>query len=211
MWMLINRVNIILWSSTSSCALLSLHEVTSNNLLVTEKLQNDASVTGGAYDFGRATKSLTQKLISYPKKVTLVRHGLSSWNDEGRVQVCHLLFIITQIFYYVSAWQRQLQFCDMGCVMCEFNVKLFSQCSVHLFTIYEHGIHIYFFSMFCRIIQVFICWLDLLYLLTWSVISAGKLKLVCANRSWSEASGKVSWSLKKYILWSVLLKSNMSC
>ncbi|ESR62575.1 hypothetical protein CICLE_v10017672mg [Citrus x clementina] len=63
---------------------------------VTEKLQNDASVTGGAYDFGRATKSLTQKLISYPKKVTLVRHGLSSWNDEGRVQGSSNLSVLTE-------------------------------------------------------------------------------------------------------------------
>ncbi|XP_024047665.1 probable 2-carboxy-D-arabinitol-1-phosphatase isoform X2 [Citrus clementina] len=62
----------------------------------TEKLQNDASVTGGAYDFGRATKSLTQKLISYPKKVTLVRHGLSSWNDEGRVQGSSNLSVLTE-------------------------------------------------------------------------------------------------------------------
>lgn len=68
-------------------------EFGSNNVITTEKLE-DASVTGGAYDFGQATTSLTQKLISSPKKVTLVRHGLSSWNDEGRVQVCCLLAFI---------------------------------------------------------------------------------------------------------------------
>ncbi|KAJ4703479.1 putative Phosphoglycerate mutase [Melia azedarach] len=61
----------------------------------TEKLE-DASVTGGAYDFGQATTSLTQKLISSPKKVTLVRHGLSSWNDEGRVQGSSNLSVLTE-------------------------------------------------------------------------------------------------------------------
>lgn len=52
---------------------------------------NDASVTGGAYDFSKATTSLTQKLLSSPKQVTLVRHGLSTWNDESRVQVSRFL------------------------------------------------------------------------------------------------------------------------
>ncbi|CAN0853004.1 Probable 2-carboxy-D-arabinitol-1-phosphatase [Linum grandiflorum] len=58
--------------------------------LVAEKPQqnnNDATVTGSAYDFSRATSSLTGKLLSSPKKVTIVRHGLSSWNHESRVQV----------------------------------------------------------------------------------------------------------------------------
>lgn len=50
------------------------------------ELENSSPLTGGAYDFQRATTSLTQKLLSSPKKVTLVRHGLSSWNKEGRVQ-----------------------------------------------------------------------------------------------------------------------------
>lgn len=58
-----------------------------NNAFTTEKLHDDASVTGGAIDFQRATTSLTLQLLKSPKKVTLVRHGLSSWNDEGRVQV----------------------------------------------------------------------------------------------------------------------------
>lgn len=49
-------------------------------------------MTGAAYDFNRATTSLTRKLLSSPKKVTLVRHGLSSWNQESRIQVsCFLL------------------------------------------------------------------------------------------------------------------------
>lgn len=54
---------------------------------MTEKFHNDRSMTGGAYDFERATISLTKQSISSAKKVTLVRHGLSSWNAESRVQV----------------------------------------------------------------------------------------------------------------------------
>ncbi|KAL7213072.1 hypothetical protein ACSBR2_015723 [Camellia fascicularis] len=64
--------------------------------LTTETLHNNASMTGGAYDFERATISLTQKLLSSPKKVTLVRHGLSSWNDESRVQGSSDLSILTE-------------------------------------------------------------------------------------------------------------------
>jgi hypothetical protein len=52
----------------------------------------DFSVTGGAYDFSKATTSLTNELISSSKKVTLLRHGLSTWNAESRIQVCSLLF-----------------------------------------------------------------------------------------------------------------------
>lgn len=57
---------------------------------------NDGSVTGGAYDFSKATTSLTQRLLSSPKQVTLVRHGLSSWNDENRVQGSTNLSILTE-------------------------------------------------------------------------------------------------------------------
>ncbi|XP_057949796.1 probable 2-carboxy-D-arabinitol-1-phosphatase isoform X2 [Malania oleifera] len=64
--------------------------------LATEKLGNDASITGGAYDFERAATSLTHKLLSSPKKVTLVRHGLSSWNEESRVQGSSNLSILTE-------------------------------------------------------------------------------------------------------------------
>uniref|UniRef100_A0A368UGZ2 2-carboxy-D-arabinitol-1-phosphatase n=2 Tax=Glycine max TaxID=3847 RepID=A0A368UGZ2_SOYBN len=46
----------------------------------------DFSVTGGAYDFSKATTSLTNEFISSPKKVTLLRHGLSTWNSESRIQ-----------------------------------------------------------------------------------------------------------------------------
>ncbi|GKV45814.1 hypothetical protein SLEP1_g52859 [Rubroshorea leprosula] len=61
-----------------------------------DKLQDDSSMTGGAYDFKRATRSLTGESLSSPKKVTLIRHGLSSWNEEGRVQGSSNLSILTE-------------------------------------------------------------------------------------------------------------------
>lgn len=72
---------------------------------MTEKFQNDGSMTGGAYDFERSTTSLTNQSMLSAKKVTLVRHGLSSWNEESRVQVCSSSAFLTSlsIFYYVSA------------------------------------------------------------------------------------------------------------
>ncbi|KAK2644038.1 hypothetical protein Ddye_019233 [Dipteronia dyeriana] len=83
--------------SQSFCICLFLLEIDFNNVFTREKLHDDASVTGGAIDFQRATTSLTQKVLSAPKKVTLVRHGLSSWNDEGRVQGSSNLSILTEI------------------------------------------------------------------------------------------------------------------
>ncbi|KAI4296741.1 hypothetical protein L6164_036670 [Bauhinia variegata] len=55
---------------------------------IPEKLTTSSgfSVTGGAYDFMKATTSLTGELISSSKKVTLIRHGLSTWNAESRIQ-----------------------------------------------------------------------------------------------------------------------------
>ncbi|XP_042067540.1 probable 2-carboxy-D-arabinitol-1-phosphatase [Salvia splendens] len=64
--------------------------------VATEVSGKSASLTGGAYDFGRATTSLTQKLLSSPKKVTLVRHGYSTWNKEGRVQGSSNLSVLTE-------------------------------------------------------------------------------------------------------------------
>ncbi|XP_034698541.1 probable 2-carboxy-D-arabinitol-1-phosphatase isoform X3 [Vitis riparia] len=63
---------------------------------ITEKLEHEASMTGAAYDFNRATTSLTRKLLSSPKKVTLVRHGLSSWNQESRIQGSSNLSVLTE-------------------------------------------------------------------------------------------------------------------
>ncbi|XP_062160633.1 probable 2-carboxy-D-arabinitol-1-phosphatase isoform X3 [Alnus glutinosa] len=64
--------------------------------LTSEKFQNDGSMTGGAYDFERSTISLTNRSMSSAKKVTLVRHGLSSWNEESRVQGSSNLSILTE-------------------------------------------------------------------------------------------------------------------
>ncbi|KAK8607949.1 hypothetical protein V6N13_023393 [Hibiscus sabdariffa] len=61
-----------------------------------DKLENGYSLTGTAYDFERATISLTGESSSSPKKVTLVRHGLSSWNEEGRVQGSSNLSVLTE-------------------------------------------------------------------------------------------------------------------
>ncbi|KAJ9690454.1 hypothetical protein PVL29_012880 [Vitis rotundifolia] len=63
---------------------------------ITEKLEYEPSMTGAAYDFNRATTSLTRKLLSSPKKVTLVRHGLSSWNKESRIQGSSNLSVLTE-------------------------------------------------------------------------------------------------------------------
>lgn len=71
-----------------------------NNAHMTENFQNDGYMTGGAYDFQRATTSLTNQSISSSKKVTLVRHGLSSWNEEGRVQVSFSLLFIIHLFIF---------------------------------------------------------------------------------------------------------------
>lgn len=59
-----------------------------------ERLESEAPMTGGAFDFSKATVSLTEKLLTSTKKVTLVRHGLSSWNEESRVQVLTMLCFI---------------------------------------------------------------------------------------------------------------------
>jgi serine/threonine-protein phosphatase PGAM5 len=52
----------------------------------------DTEVTGAAYSFTGATTSLTNKILTSSKKITLVRHGLSSWNAESRVQVSVTIF-----------------------------------------------------------------------------------------------------------------------
>ncbi|XP_020592975.1 probable 2-carboxy-D-arabinitol-1-phosphatase isoform X2 [Phalaenopsis equestris] len=53
-------------------------------------------VTGGAYDFRGAT-SLSDELLSSSKRVTLLRHGLSSWNEESRIQGSSNLSVLTEI------------------------------------------------------------------------------------------------------------------
>ncbi|RWR97512.1 Histidine phosphatase superfamily [Cinnamomum micranthum f. kanehirae] len=58
----------------------------SDTSLATDLLERDAPMTGGAFDFKGATISLTNGPLSCSKKVTLIRHGLSTWNEESRIQ-----------------------------------------------------------------------------------------------------------------------------
>ncbi|XP_058095837.1 probable 2-carboxy-D-arabinitol-1-phosphatase isoform X2 [Magnolia sinica] len=67
----------------------------SDVVLAADQLEKDASMTGGAYDFKGATTSLTYEPLSSSKKVTLVRHGLSSWNQDSRIQGSSNLSLLT--------------------------------------------------------------------------------------------------------------------
>ncbi|KAK1301952.1 hypothetical protein QJS10_CPA01g02015 [Acorus calamus] len=53
-------------------------------------------MTGGAFDFKGATTPLIDVPLSSSKKVTLVRHGLSSWNEDSRVQGSSNLSVLTE-------------------------------------------------------------------------------------------------------------------
>ncbi|ESW20160.1 hypothetical protein PHAVU_006G185700 [Phaseolus vulgaris] len=81
-------------SASSSSTTTSIPELTPDKLPTTSI---DLSVTGGAYDFAKATISLTNELISSPKKVTLLRHGLSTWNAESRIQGSSDLSVLTEV------------------------------------------------------------------------------------------------------------------
>lgn len=59
------------------------------------QLESISSMTGGAFDFRGATISLTDDIMTSSKKVTLVRHGLSSWNKESKVQGSSNLSVLT--------------------------------------------------------------------------------------------------------------------
>ncbi|MED6121236.1 hypothetical protein PIB30_028064 [Stylosanthes scabra] len=71
----------------------SSHEVTPSEKLPT---RIDFSLTGGAYDFTKGTTSLTGELIASPKKVMILRHGLSTWNSESRIQGSSDLSVLTE-------------------------------------------------------------------------------------------------------------------
>eukprot|EP00850_Spirogloea_muscicola_P011380 SM000070S21346 [mRNA] locus=s70:632946:635434:+ [translate_table: standard] len=43
-------------------------------------------MTGGSVDVSGATAPLIMGPLAHEKKIVMVRHGLSSWNEEGRVQ-----------------------------------------------------------------------------------------------------------------------------
>ncbi|KAJ8448018.1 hypothetical protein Cgig2_028894 [Carnegiea gigantea] len=72
--------------STSSIPDLSIITEMKVFIFLTEKIGDGLPLTGGAWDFRKATISLAPHPLASPKKVTLVRHGLSSWNLESRVQ-----------------------------------------------------------------------------------------------------------------------------
>ncbi|XP_021740594.1 probable 2-carboxy-D-arabinitol-1-phosphatase [Chenopodium quinoa] len=61
----------------------------------TENFKDTISLTGGALEFQKATTSLSSEQLPSPKKITLVRHGLSSWNAESRVQGSSDLSVLT--------------------------------------------------------------------------------------------------------------------
>ncbi|KAK9714683.1 hypothetical protein RND81_06G112000 [Saponaria officinalis] len=63
--------------------------------IITEKFGENASLTGGAFDFRKATTSLSPFRLPAAKKITIVRHGLSSWNAESRVQGSSDLSVLT--------------------------------------------------------------------------------------------------------------------
>ncbi|RYR36015.1 hypothetical protein Ahy_A10g051077 isoform B [Arachis hypogaea] len=71
----------------------SSHEVTPSEKLPT---RINLSLTGGAYDFIKGTTSLTNELIASPKKVMILRHGLSTWNAESRIQGSSDLSVLTE-------------------------------------------------------------------------------------------------------------------
>ena len=67
-----------------------------SNVSVETPPDNEASVTGAAYGFRGATTSLTNEMLTLSKKITLVRHGLSTWNAESRVQGSSNLSVLTE-------------------------------------------------------------------------------------------------------------------
>eukprot|EP00252_Welwitschia_mirabilis_P004749 TRINITY_DN15048_c0_g1_i2.p1 TRINITY_DN15048_c0_g1~~TRINITY_DN15048_c0_g1_i2.p1 ORF type:complete len:240 (-),score=36.78 TRINITY_DN15048_c0_g1_i2:607-1326(-) len=57
-----------------------------SGLSTTSQKSSDDHLTGGSFDFKGATESLSSRSSPILKKVVLVRHGLSSWNSESRIQ-----------------------------------------------------------------------------------------------------------------------------
>lgn len=61
-----------------------------------KELVEHISLTGGAFDFHGATRPLVPKPLQKEKKVFLVRHGLSSWNEGSRIQGSSDLSILSE-------------------------------------------------------------------------------------------------------------------
>ncbi|KAI5072732.1 hypothetical protein GOP47_0012838, partial [Adiantum capillus-veneris] len=53
-------------------------------------------LTGGAFDFTGAAKPLLQKPLKKVKHVVLVRHGLSTWNEDSRIQGSSDLSVLSE-------------------------------------------------------------------------------------------------------------------
>ncbi|EPS59676.1 hypothetical protein M569_15125, partial [Genlisea aurea] len=69
---------------------------------------NESRSIAGAIEFERASTSMSGNLLSSPKKITLLRHGLSSWNKESRIQGSSNMSVLTE------AGVAQAQRCRMA-------------------------------------------------------------------------------------------------
>ncbi|KAG8052487.1 hypothetical protein GUJ93_ZPchr0001g30989 [Zizania palustris] len=87
-----------------------------SNVSVESPPDNEASVTGAAYSFSGATTSLTNEILTSSKKITLVRHGLSTWNAESRVQGSSNLSVLTE------TGGKQAEKCRAALTNMKFNV-----------------------------------------------------------------------------------------
>ena len=95
-------------------------------VFLAEKIGDGFPLTGGAWDFRKSTISLAPYPLDSPKKVTFVRHGLSSWNLESRVQVCCFLsgsFFIVVIHLRMRCFRFVLIVLDQRI---SFNTNLFA-------------------------------------------------------------------------------------
>ncbi|KAL6627102.1 hypothetical protein ACP70R_030828 [Stipagrostis hirtigluma subsp. patula] len=88
-----------LWKRTGKLRVLTIKATQTglNDVSVQSPPDNEVSVTGAAYSFRGATTSLTNEILTSSKKITLVRHGLSTWNAESRVQGSSNLSVLTEI------------------------------------------------------------------------------------------------------------------
>lgn len=61
-----------------------------------KELVERISLTGGAFDFHGATEPLVHRRLGSVKQVVLVRHGLSLWNEESKIQGSSDLSILSE-------------------------------------------------------------------------------------------------------------------
>ncbi|MCO5611016.1 hypothetical protein L7F22_065265 [Adiantum nelumboides] len=76
------------------------HVLTDTVEAATQSLANDLvnrlPLTGGAFDFSGATKPLIREPLKKAKHVVLVRHGLSTWNEDSRIQGSSDLSVLSE-------------------------------------------------------------------------------------------------------------------